>query len=340
MTVDPRTSSPDLPVEWTHLSQDAVDAMTQAMREAYLATYRGPHGGAPHSEADSTDTGPMARISTDDVVPAALVAAQERLAHGRAPAETLVAVYGGDDPGGFGPALQIVTEQATMLLDSVTVLLHRLGVAYVALMNPVFQVRRSASGELLDVRPQPADPDLANGFPESWIHVQLARSVNRKALAEAQRLLPMVVADARQVALDSVSLSEVLQNLAHEMDADTGIRFASPDRRDVADLLRWLADGHFVLLGSQLCSVADGKATVDESSRLGVARLRTEVLPELTEPGIFWCWRRPPCRASCAMEPTRTSWWFGRAGRPATSSIASSACSPWRPPVPMCSTSR
>ncbi len=55
------------------------------------------------------------------------------------PARPWSRVYGEDDPGGFGPALQIVTDQATMLMDSVTVLLHRLGVAYVALMNPVFR---------------------------------------------------------------------------------------------------------------------------------------------------------------------------------------------------------
>ena len=67
-----------------------------------------------------------------------------------------MAVYAEGDPGGFGPALQIVTDQATMLMDSVTVLLHRLGVAYVALMNPVFRVRRGPTGELLDVRPHPA----------------------------------------------------------------------------------------------------------------------------------------------------------------------------------------
>ncbi|MFN8033699.1 MAG: NAD-glutamate dehydrogenase [Mycobacterium sp.] len=257
--------------------------MNAAMGAAYLATYRGPHGGAPHT--DAADTGPLEQVTTDEVVPPGLIAAQERLAHGRAPGETLVAVYGSDDAGGFGPALQIVTDQATMLLDSVTVLMHRLGVAYVALMNPVFRVRRSASGELLDVRPPSADDAGADGFEESWIHVQLSPSVNRKALAEAQRLLPMVVADARQVALDSTQLSEVLQNLAREMDADTGTRFAGPDREDVADLLRWLADGHFVLLGSQLCAVSDGTATVEEATRLGVAKLRTEVLPELTEPG-------------------------------------------------------
>lgn len=284
MTVDPRTTSLDLPVEWTHLSQDAVDEMNSAMGAAYLATYRGPHDGVPHADAD--DSGPLVQVNAQDVVPPELIAAQERLAHGRPAGETLVAVYGSDDPAGFGPALQIVADQAAMLLDSVTVLLRRLGVTYVALMNPVFRVRRSPTGELLDVRPQSAEADTgADGFQESWIHVQLSPSVHRKALAEAQRLLPMVVADARQVALDSVQLSAVLPNLAREMDADTGDRFAGPDRRDVADLLRWLADGHFVLLGSQLCAVADGHARVDESTRLGVARLRTEVLPELTEPG-------------------------------------------------------
>ncbi len=141
MTVDPRTTSLDLPVEWTHLSQDAVDAMNAAMGAAYLATYRGPHGGAP--DIDAADTGPLIQVTTEPMVPPALIAAQERLAHGRPAGETLVAVYSSDDPGGFGPALQIVTDQATMLLDSVTVLLHRLGVAYVALMNPVFRVRRS-----------------------------------------------------------------------------------------------------------------------------------------------------------------------------------------------------
>ncbi len=57
--------------------------------------------------------------------------------------------------------------------------------------------------------------------------MQLARSVNRKALAEAQRLLPMVVADARQVAVDSPHLSEVLQNLARR----NGHRHRCPVRR-------------------------------------------------------------------------------------------------------------
>ncbi len=118
---------------------------------------------AARHDTDAADTGPLIDVTADAMVPPALIAAQERLAHGRPAGETLVAVYSSDDPAGFGPALQIVTDQATMLMDSVTVLLHRLGVAYVALMNPVFRVRRSPSGELLDVQPQSAEQ--ADGSP-------------------------------------------------------------------------------------------------------------------------------------------------------------------------------
>ncbi|MEZ0338749.1 NAD-glutamate dehydrogenase [Mycobacterium sp. pV006] len=247
---------------------------------AYLDTYRGPHGGAPG--ADAVVTGPL-RGQTPSGEPAgpALVAAQVRLAERRARGETLVQVYGPDEDGGFGPALQVVTDDAAMLMDSVTVLLHRVGVAYKAIMNPVFRVRRGADGELLDAVPV-AQAGSADGVDESWVHVEMSGAADRSALAEAQRLLPRVLADARQVALDSAGMNAALRSLAAELDADTGVRFPSPDRKDVAALLRWLVDGHFVLLGYQRCDVRNGDAAVDAASRLGVLRMREDVLPQLT----------------------------------------------------------
>lgn len=100
-----------------------------------------------------------------------------------------------------------------MSMDSVTVLLHRLGVAYVAIMNPVFRVRRSANGELLDMQPA-ADPQAArDGIDESWIHVELSPSADAKAVTEAAELLPNVLADARQVAVDTGALNAMLVGL-------------------------------------------------------------------------------------------------------------------------------
>ena len=78
MTVDPRTSSLDLPIEWSQLSQAAVDEMTAAMAAAYVATYRGPHPGAPNTEA--ADTGPLIRAGAQPEAPRALIEAHERLA--------------------------------------------------------------------------------------------------------------------------------------------------------------------------------------------------------------------------------------------------------------------
>jgi len=261
-------------------TEQATAEVVDRLLPAYLSTYRGPHGGAPGSEG--AVTGPMRRPTDVSSTTSAMVTAQYRLGAQRTPGTTLVGVYGADEPGGFGPALQIVTDNAAMLMDSVTVLLHRVGVAYKAIMNPVFRVRRGAGGELLDIAPAAQAP-FSDGVDETWVHVQLSSAVDRRALAEAERLLPRVMADGRQVALDSQAMGATLRSLAAELDSDTGRRFPSTDRKDVAALMRWLADGHFVLLGYQRCPVRDGEATVDAGSRLGVLRLREEVLPQLTD---------------------------------------------------------
>ena len=267
MTVNPGAGAIEGPTEPTMVAPATLDKLARA----YIATYHGPHGDAPPADAV---TGPVDMSAAGKLMSPALLAAHYRLGRQRKVGETLVELYAHDDPAGFGPAMQIVTDYASMLMDSVTVLLHRLGVAYKAIMNPVLRVRRSPTGEMLDIRPALEADNSHEGVDEAWIHIQLAGSVDPKALAEAERLLPSVLADARQVALDSRALTGTLLGLANELDNDPEGRFPGPDRKDVAALLRWLADGNFVLLGYQRCPVSDGQASVDPSSRLGVLRLR------------------------------------------------------------------
>src|SRR5690349_17908890 len=275
MTVNPGTHAGiGGSTESPPLSQDTIARLARA----YMATYRGPHGDAPG--ADATVTAPV-RAAVSTLISPAMIDAQLRLGAHRAFGDTRVAVYGEDDPAGFGPALQIVTDNASMLMDSVTVLLHRLGVAYKAIMNPVFRVRRGPSGDLLAIEPASGAP-FGDGIDETWIHVQLTESADPKSVEEVKRLLPSVLADARQVALDSTSMAAMLRSLSAELDSDFQGRFPGSDRKDVAALLRWLADGHFVLLGYQRCQVSNGQAAVDPASRLGVLRLRTDVLPQLS----------------------------------------------------------
>jgi glutamate dehydrogenase len=268
-----------------HAEVATLDPDTEhVLADAFVAAYRGSHADAPEVGESAPDS-----ESADDSVAAArlmsptVVRAHHRLGRRRTPGQTLVASYAAGDDAGLGPALQIVTDQAPLLMDSITVLMHRLGVAYRAIMNPVIRVRRDADGELQRAEPaaQAAQDDTPGGIDEAWVHVQLADDTDAAALAEAQRLLPDILADARQVSLDSGAMVATLQRLANELEADSGDRFPGADRKDVAALLRWLADGHFVLLGCQRCPIHAGAASVDPASRLGVLTRRSDVLPRL-----------------------------------------------------------
>jgi len=244
--------------------------------KAYADSYQGPH----HDEAEA-DSGSAPESLTAPAVTPALLSAHYRLGSHRPAGESRVAVYPHNDPSGFGPALQVVTDDGAMLMDSVTVLLHRLGVAYAAIMNPVFHVHRDGAGDLLAVGPKDSGGD---GIDETWIHVQLVPSVDRNALHEAERLLPGVLADLRRVAADSTAMIAVLDELAHDVETNANGHYPGPNGGDVATLLRWLADGHFTLLGYQRCPVHDGRVSGDAATTsLGVLRRRKGSRPRLTE---------------------------------------------------------
>jgi glutamate dehydrogenase len=267
-------------------TRDPSTDTLEELAKAYAETYRGPQQG--ESGADSATTGPV--DPADMLESSDLVRAHHRLAERRQAGETLVAAYGvdGTDGGdGVGPALQVVTDQAPTLIDSVTVLLHRLGVSYRAIMNPVLRVRRGSSGELLDARPvsDSADREADGGVDEAWIHIELSEPADRSAVDTARRMLPRILADARQVGMDGSAMVARLQALANDIEADTDGHFTAPERKDVAALARWLADGHFILIGCQRCPVTETESSVDGDSRLGVLRLREDALPPLTRPG-------------------------------------------------------
>ena len=238
---------------------------------AYAASYQGPQQDEPEAEAE---------LAAAPALTPALLGAHYRLGAHRPAGESRVASYLPDDDGGFGPALQVVTDDGAMLMDSVTVLLHRLGVAYAAIMNPVFRVRRDDAGDLLAVG---ARDSVGDGIDETWIHVQLSPSVDRNALHEAERLLPGVLADLRRVAADATAMIDVLNDLADDVEGNVDGHYPGVNNADVATLLRWLAAGNFTLLGYQRCPVRDGRVSGEAATAsLGVLRRRKGSRPRLT----------------------------------------------------------
>jgi glutamate dehydrogenase len=264
-------------VDWTTFAKP--EDIPDWISKAYTDTYQGPRDDDAVADRGSADGPTVATAVTP-----ALLGAHYRLGLHRPSGESRIAIYPPDDAAGFGPALQLVTDNGAMLMDSVTVLLHRLGVAYAAIMNPVFQVRRNTDGDLLSVEPKTAEGSAGGGVEETWVHVQLSPSVEREALHEAERLLPGVLADLRRVAADSAAMWAILDDLAKDVETNAGGRYAGPDSGDVAALLRWLADGHFTLLGYQRCPVRDGRVSGDDATTsLGVLRRRKGSRARLTD---------------------------------------------------------
>ena len=92
-------------------------------------------------------------------------------------------------------------------------------------------------------------------------------------------------------------------------------------------------------------AVHDGQASVDPASRLGVLRLRTDVLPQLTgdDDLLVLAQATMPSFLRYGAYPyivvvRENAGGLERSGRP--SSTGSSGCSPWRRPTPTCSRSR
>ncbi|MBV9721664.1 MAG: NAD-glutamate dehydrogenase, partial [Mycobacterium sp.] len=75
-----------------------------------------------------------------------------------------------------------------------------------------------------------------------------------------------------------------LDSLVDDVKTNAGSRYPGADRDDVATLLRWLAEGHFALLGYQRCPVRNGRVSGDEATTsLGVLHRRRGSRPRLTD---------------------------------------------------------
>ncbi|QIS10125.1 NAD-glutamate dehydrogenase [Nocardia arthritidis] len=172
------------------------------------------------------------------------------LAMTRQASKSLVRVYHPDDGSGLGAAVQLVTDDMPLLVESITSSLSRMGVSVSEVIHPIFEVERDATGQLIHAAAHEVD---GNGsLRESWMHLQLHPSTSRALLDRVAAAMPDVVADVRQVIDDTEAITAVQSQLAADLEesAKSGTSpFAETDLLDTANLLRWLASGNFTVLG-------------------------------------------------------------------------------------------
>ena len=143
--------------------------------------------------------------------------------------------------------MEIITDDMPFLVESVQAAAVRAGCEVQRVIHPIVVVRRTGSGELAEVltAEDPAAPPPGT-LAESWIHLDLAPAPVRPADLEAA--LDRVLRDVRTIVEDGAAMVDRARELADALPTEPVVAGGTRPA-DVADLLRWLADGHFTFIG-------------------------------------------------------------------------------------------
>ncbi|MGH9169394.1 MAG: NAD-glutamate dehydrogenase [Acidimicrobiales bacterium] len=188
----------------------------------------------------------------------------------RQPSEIKVRAYAPDlDRYGFvsqHTIIEVVSEDVPFLVDSVSmeVSRHRLGIHLI--VHPVLCVERDDIGQITAVGTE-------DGRRESFIHLEVNRETDEATLDELRDDIERVVGDVMAAVQDWAAMRQKAIDIAAELAGAPGnSRPAAVDEDDseeVAELLRWLADGHFVFLGYREYELDDGTGEVVLRARVG-----------------------------------------------------------------------
>ncbi|OZC45978.1 NAD-glutamate dehydrogenase [Rhodococcus sp. 06-621-2] len=182
--------------------------------------------------------------------------------------------------GAAGLALQIVTDDMPLLVESVVSQLSRIGVEVSDVVHPILDVTRDGDDRLLSAGSSNG-PGSDGTIRESWMHLQLNPAVPDDVADTVEGAVAAVLTDVREVIADTDGMRRVQSEIADAFEAAAADSTDSSavQQRDAAGLLRWLADGHYTLLGYRRYSAeksSDGSLTAVPVADSGLGVLRDD----------------------------------------------------------------
>ncbi|GAB3581667.1 NAD-glutamate dehydrogenase [Amycolatopsis endophytica] len=167
--------------------------------------------------------------------------------------------------------VQIVTDDMPYLVDSITAKLARDGVQVQRLVHPIVVVTRDITGELNEIHP---GADVGNppegAVAESWMYVEIDLITDLNRARELDTHLASVLGDVREVVEDTDKMVQAAVDLATWLDASPP-PLPAGEVDEGANLLRWLADGHFTFLGYRRYELVEDADTDEPALRAVLA---------------------------------------------------------------------
>ncbi|WP_183098777.1 NAD-glutamate dehydrogenase [Nocardioides pelophilus] len=201
-------------------------------------------------------------VGTEDLVDRSDVdvygayASHHQLAAERQPGTTKVRLYTptvaehGWSAGGHS-VVEVVTDDMSFLVDSLTMELARQHRDAHLVLHPTFDVERDESGRLLAQHPVAsgsATPPEGT-LRESWMHVEIDRLTDDAG--ETERLaddVRRVLGDVRAAVEDWSAMQQQVREIVADLE-DTPASLPEEEVSEGRELLTWLADEHFTFLG-------------------------------------------------------------------------------------------
>ncbi len=174
---------------------------------------------------------------------ATLIAEHLRLGQQRRPGESLVRLRLPDQPGASA-VLLIVTDDQPFLVDTVSLDITRTGWSIRTLFHPQYEIVRDPDGRLTGIGD-------GRGDAESWICVEVFPPLGQAAADRADALTKAIASGLAAVRAAVDDWAAMKRRLTETIDwINDNPQPVSPHGvREVTDLLQWLTEGNFVLLG-------------------------------------------------------------------------------------------
>ncbi len=230
-------------------------------RATQLATSRRGSGGPPADEVGALIKAYYRHIAAEDLSERsdvdlyAALASQFRLADNRPQGRANVHVFtpshgdSGWSAGGHS-VVEIVTDDMSFLVDSVTMELARQQREIHLVIHPQFDVVRDITGVLQSVHPIKDETKAAadEAVRESWMHIEISRLGADEDPHEIEESLQRVLREVRESVEDWDKMrSQALEIVDRLTDDPPPLDDDEIDRGRA--FLKWLADDHFAFLG-------------------------------------------------------------------------------------------
>jgi glutamate dehydrogenase len=177
--------------------------------------------------------------------------------------------------------VEIVTDDAPFLVDSINAELSRLDRAIHLVVHPQVVVRRDVTGNLLEVLDLPASGFVAGDHPrdaivESWTHVEIDRVAQHEDIDDIAANLRRVLEDVRVAVEDWPRMRERARAIAAELAEAPPPGIGPEEVEEARRLLGWLADEHFTFVGYReyKLEVRDGHEVLIGQTGTGLGILR------------------------------------------------------------------